>query len=194
MWFSNRSARHSSLTRLPSNLDQLQLLRWLVLHENKLTEVPKSICRATNLEYINLKDNFLRDLPNCTDQLTSLFVFFFTDNFIDCEAFRAVQPESIGAMCKDDEQRRCETAFVDRAACTATPICHWNPSSNACQTEPYVYSGSSSSNNKDSKSPAVVAATISILVVLVIVVGTVFFLMFVSFSHSHCLVDVFISP
>ena len=171
----NRSARQSSLTRLPSNLDKLQSLRWLVLHENRLTEVPRTICSATSLEYINLKDNFLRDLPNCTDQLASLFVFFFSENFIDCEAFRAVQPESIGAMCKDDEQRRCETAFADRATCAATPICHWNPRSSACQAEPYVQPDSSSAGCSGSNKPAVIAAVLSVLTACVVAAVAVFF-------------------
>ena len=165
---NNRSARQSSLTRLPSNLDKLQSLRWLVLHENRLTEVPRTICDAASLEYINLKDNFLRDLPNCTDQLTSLFVFFFTDNFIDCEAFRAVQPESIGAMCRDDEQRRCNTAFADRAACVATPICHWNPRTSACQLEPYVVPDSSSDARDNASRRVVIAVVLGVLTAAVV--------------------------
>ena len=67
----------NQLKSLPTNFENLQNLRRLVLVQNSFTKIPSVICNIESLEFLYLFENPIKSLPICIKNLTNLREFSF---------------------------------------------------------------------------------------------------------------------
>ena len=71
---------HNYLKELPTSINKLKNLKWLILEYNQLRELPHSICELSNLTLLGVSDNQLCVLPANIKHLKNLRTLELSDN------------------------------------------------------------------------------------------------------------------